>query len=75
MPRGAGSSLFSPLFTAAGVRDILFEFYPNGSAVTASEGFCGSPPATRTGEAVDDSGYEAQSIQSVTGVEARWRGP
>jgi len=36
-----GSSLFSPLFTAAGVRDILFEFYPNGSAVTASEGFCG----------------------------------
>ena len=24
-----GSSLFSPLFTAAGVRDILFEFYPS----------------------------------------------
>jgi hypothetical protein len=36
-----GSSLFSPLFTAAGVRDILFEFYPNGSAVTQNEGYCG----------------------------------
>lgn len=36
-----GTSLFSPLFTAAGVRDILFEFYPNGSAVTSQEGFCG----------------------------------
>jgi len=36
-----GSSIFSPLFTAAGVRDILFEFYPNGSAVTQGEGLCG----------------------------------
>merc|ERR1719408_141019 len=34
---GKGSSLFSP----AGVRDILFEFYPNGSAVTSQDGFCG----------------------------------
>ena len=33
--------MFSPLFTAAGVRDILFEFYPNGSAVTQQEGMCG----------------------------------
>jgi hypothetical protein len=36
-----GASIFSPLFNAAGVRDILFEFYPNGSAVTAAEGMCG----------------------------------
>jgi len=36
-----GTSIFSPLFTAAGVREIQFEFYPNGSAVTQGDGYCG----------------------------------
>jgi len=35
-----GSSMWSQLFTAAGVREILLEFYPNGSAHTTKDGFC-----------------------------------
>eukprot|EP00928_Gymnodinium_smaydae_P019054 TRINITY_DN17274_c0_g1_i1.p1 TRINITY_DN17274_c0_g1~~TRINITY_DN17274_c0_g1_i1.p1 ORF type:complete len:374 (+),score=78.34 TRINITY_DN17274_c0_g1_i1:156-1277(+) len=38
LPRGA--SMYSPLFTAGGIREILLEFYPNGSAQTTKEGFC-----------------------------------
>jgi len=36
-----GSSLFSKVFTAAGVRDMVFEFYPNGSVATSQPGYCG----------------------------------
>ena len=35
-----GSSLWSPVFTAAGIREILLEFYPNGTASTQQEGWC-----------------------------------
>jgi hypothetical protein len=35
-----GASLYSPVFSAAGIRDMLIEFYPNGNANTSKEGFC-----------------------------------
>jgi len=35
-----GSSMWSKLFTAAGIRDILLEFYPNGSTNTTKDGWC-----------------------------------
>lgn len=35
-----GSSMWSSLFTAAGIREILLEFYPNGSTHTQKDGFC-----------------------------------
>lgn len=35
-----GSSMWSQLFTGAGIREILLEFYPNGSTNTTKEGFC-----------------------------------
>jgi len=38
LPKGA--SMWSQLFTAAGIREILLEFYPNGSTNTTKEGFC-----------------------------------
>merc|ERR1719162_2313057 len=38
LPRGA--SMWSPLFSAAGIREILLEFYPNGSTNTTKDGFC-----------------------------------
>jgi hypothetical protein len=38
LPRGA--SMWSDIFTAAGIRDILLEFYPNGSANTTKDGYC-----------------------------------
>eukprot|EP00440_Ansanella_granifera_P042425 gb/GFBE01045995.1/.p1 GENE.gb/GFBE01045995.1/~~gb/GFBE01045995.1/.p1 ORF type:complete len:342 (+),score=81.20 gb/GFBE01045995.1/:1-1026(+) len=37
-PRGA--SLCSKTFTAAGISEILLEFYPNGSQITKKDGFC-----------------------------------
>ncbi|KAF4660796.1 hypothetical protein FOZ61_003758 [Perkinsus olseni] len=37
-PRGA--SLYSPIFTAAGIHDMLLEFYPNGNANTKKDGYC-----------------------------------
>merc|ERR550514_1402175 len=37
-PRGA--SLYSPLFTIGGVKNVLLEFYPNGSQNTKKDGFC-----------------------------------
>jgi len=37
-PRGA--SLCSRTFSAAGIGDILLEFYPNGSQITKKDGFC-----------------------------------
>jgi len=36
-----GSSMWSKVFTAAGIREILLEFYPNGSTNTTKEGHCG----------------------------------
>jgi len=39
LPRGA--SMWSKLFTAGGIREILLEFYPNGSTNTTKEGMCG----------------------------------
>mmetsp|Transcript_92963 Transcript_92963/g.245488 ORF Transcript_92963/g.245488 Transcript_92963/m.245488 type:complete len:348 (-) Transcript_92963:23-1066(-) len=38
LPRGA--SMWSPLFTAAGIREILLEFYPKGSTNTTKDGYC-----------------------------------
>jgi hypothetical protein len=38
LPKGA--SMWSDLFTAAGIREILLEFYPNGSTNTTKEGYC-----------------------------------
>lgn len=38
LPRG--SSIYSPLFSACGIREILLEFYPNGSQNTTKDGFC-----------------------------------
>jgi len=38
LPRGA--SMYSPVFSAAGIRDMLIEFYPNGNANTTKDGFC-----------------------------------
>jgi len=38
LPRGA--SMWTRLFTAAGIREMLLEFYPNGSTNTTKEGFC-----------------------------------
>lgn len=38
MPRGA--SMWSPPFSAAGIPQIFFEFYPNGSLNTTKEGHC-----------------------------------
>jgi hypothetical protein len=35
-----GSSMWSKLFTAAGIRDMLLEFYPQGSVNTTKDGFC-----------------------------------
>merc|ERR1712100_417164 len=35
-----GASIWSKLFTAAGIKDILLEFYPNGSANTKKDGWC-----------------------------------
>mmetsp|Transcript_78829 Transcript_78829/g.189187 ORF Transcript_78829/g.189187 Transcript_78829/m.189187 type:complete len:346 (+) Transcript_78829:61-1098(+) len=35
-----GSSICSSLFTAAGVKDIQIEFYPNGCTATKKDGFC-----------------------------------
>jgi hypothetical protein len=35
-----GTSMWSQLFTAQGIREILLEFYPNGSAHTTKDGFC-----------------------------------
>merc|ERR1719197_828929 len=37
-PRGA--SMYSRLFSAGGIRDILLEFYPCGSQNTKKEGYC-----------------------------------
>lgn len=37
-PRGA--SIWSPLFSAGGIREILLEFYPNGSSNTTKDGNC-----------------------------------
>merc|ERR1712232_1154006 len=38
LPRGA--SMWSRLFSAGGIREILLEFYPNGSTNTTKDGFC-----------------------------------
>jgi len=38
LPRG--SSIYSNLFSAAGLREILLEFYPCGSQNTTKDGFC-----------------------------------
>jgi len=38
LPRG--SSIYSQLFSAAGIGEILLEFYPNGSQNTTKDGFC-----------------------------------
>ncbi|CAD7948078.1 unnamed protein product [Amoebophrya sp. A25] len=38
LPRG--SSIYSPIFSAAGIREILLEFYPNGSQNTTKDGAC-----------------------------------
>jgi len=38
LPRG--SSMYSQLFTAAGINEILLEFYPNGSGNTTRDGHC-----------------------------------
>merc|ERR1712194_957108 len=38
LPRG--SSIYSQLFSACGIREILLEFYPNGSQNTTKEGYC-----------------------------------
>jgi hypothetical protein len=38
LPRGA--SMWTRLFTAAGIREMLLEFYPNGSTNTTKEGYC-----------------------------------
>jgi len=38
LPRGA--SMWSDVFTAGGIREILLEFYPNGSTNTTKEGYC-----------------------------------
>lgn len=35
-----GSSIFSPVFSLAGIRDVQLEFYPNGNANTTKEGYC-----------------------------------
>lgn len=35
-----GASMWSQLFSASGIREILLEFYPNGSASTTKDGFC-----------------------------------
>jgi len=35
-----GSSMWSQQFTAAGIREVLLEFYPNGSTNTTKDGFC-----------------------------------
>merc|ERR1719486_78440 len=35
-----GSSMWSKVFTAAGIREILLEFYPNGSTNTTKDGYC-----------------------------------
>mmetsp|Transcript_15119 Transcript_15119/g.45270 ORF Transcript_15119/g.45270 Transcript_15119/m.45270 type:complete len:347 (-) Transcript_15119:62-1102(-) len=35
-----GSSMWSPAFTAGGIREVLLEFYPNGSTNTTKDGFC-----------------------------------
>lgn len=37
-PRGA--AMWSQVFTAGGIREILLEFYPNGSLATTKDGFC-----------------------------------
>lgn len=37
-PRGA--SMYSPVFSAGGIRDVLIEFYPNGNVTTVRDGFC-----------------------------------
>lgn len=38
LPRG--TSMWSRLFTAGGIREVLLEFYPNGSTSTKGDGFC-----------------------------------
>ena len=38
VPRGA--SMYSPVFSVAGIRDMMIEFYPNGNANTVKDGFC-----------------------------------
>lgn len=38
LPRGA--SMWTRLFTAAGIREMLLEFYPNGSTNTTKDGYC-----------------------------------
>lgn len=38
LPRGA--SMWSKTFTAAGIPEILLEFYPNGSTDTKKDGYC-----------------------------------
>eukprot|EP00927_Polykrikos_kofoidii_P047551 TRINITY_DN41767_c0_g1_i1.p1 TRINITY_DN41767_c0_g1~~TRINITY_DN41767_c0_g1_i1.p1 ORF type:complete len:372 (-),score=67.01 TRINITY_DN41767_c0_g1_i1:23-1075(-) len=38
LPKGA--SLYSPLFTVAGIRELLLDFLPNGSTQTTKDGFC-----------------------------------
>jgi hypothetical protein len=35
-----GASLYSPVFSAAGIRDMLIEFYPNGNLNTTKQGHC-----------------------------------
>ena len=35
-----GASLYSPVFSAAGIRDMLIEFYPNGNVNTTKDGHC-----------------------------------
>ena len=38
LPKGA--SMYSPVFSAANIRDMLIEFYPNGNANTLKDGYC-----------------------------------
>ena len=38
IPKGA--SIYSPVFSVAGIRDMMMEFYPKGNANTNKEGFC-----------------------------------
>jgi hypothetical protein len=35
-----GASMWSKLFSAGGIREILLEFYPNGSVNTTKDGYC-----------------------------------
>ena len=50
LPQGA--SCYSPVFTAAGIEDILIEFYPNGSQNTTKPGFCALYLRCKSGTAI-----------------------